>query len=81
MHAAFLESRREDELGIMMLQHADNTPPLLPPFLSLICCKRICGPGFGMAAVQGTKLPSTPYLFALDTSVVVNLPQEDNISL
>lgn len=53
----------------------------LPSSLSLICCKRICGPGFGMAAVQGTKLPSTPYLFALDTSVVANLPQEDNISL
>lgn len=34
-----------------------------------------------MAAVQGTKLPSTPYLFALDTRVVANLPQEDNISL
>lgn len=77
---SLLESRNEDEVGITTLQRADNRPPL-PPSLPLICCKRICGPGFGMAAVQGTKLPSTPYLFALDTRVVANLPQEDNISL
>lgn len=83
LHTAFLsllESRNEDEVGITTLQRADNKPPL-PPSLPLICCKRICGPGFGMAAVQGTELPSTPYLFALDTRVVANLPQEDNISL
>lgn len=33
LHFAFLsvlESRNEDEVGIMMLQHADNKPPLLP---------------------------------------------------
>lgn len=34
-----------------------------------------------MAAVHGTRLPSASYLFALDTGVVANLLQEDNISV
>lgn len=63
-----------------MLECADNTHTRTPRS-SLICGKRICGPGFGGAAVQGTGLSNTPYLFALDTRVVANLPEEDNISL